>query len=147
MKLQQYDDNELILDLVEGRLSTREIAAKHGIRPDALQRLQSGQSRPTFKARLDLAREAARQEMSLRASGLARELILTHYRVGKEGPPEEARLCREFLLNLFMPEECLAARRRFLQKQKEARKAARLRQERAKAAPADPYAQQPAEDL
>lgn len=57
-----YDEDELVMDLAEGQLSYREIAAKHGISVRYVGYLIEGKRRPELQARIDAAAMVIRRQ-------------------------------------------------------------------------------------
>ena len=127
MTLKRYNDNELILDLIEARLGKSEIAAKHGITLHMLGNLQAGRVRPAFKARLDRARRAAKEEMILLGATDLREVFDTQMDVALHGTATQACKARHYILDLSVPGDAWRLEEQPGQKRPAARKAARAR--------------------
>jgi len=51
----EYDDDELVLDIAEGRLNYRQISIKHGLSLDYVGRIARGHRRPELQPRIDAA--------------------------------------------------------------------------------------------
>ena len=57
-----YDEDELVMDLAEGQLSYREIAAKHGISVRYVGYLIEGKRRPELQGRIEASAMAIRRQ-------------------------------------------------------------------------------------
>ena len=87
----EYDEDELIIDIAEGALSYREIAAKHGISERYVSYLAHGARRPELQPRIAAIAQAIRRQSRRLGAKLTRVAWarLGHLAGAKEGIPDE----------------------------------------------------------
>ncbi len=68
----KYNENQLIVDIAEGRLMFSEIAAKHGVDASYVGKIARGSRRPELTAQIEKAAECIRRQNRRLGSNLTR---------------------------------------------------------------------------
>jgi len=100
-----YDEESRVHDLAEGRLSLRQIARNHGLTPQFVCRVRQGRTRPDLMARLDPLRQLLQIVSRLQVRPWLKALAAKEAHVGITGDGDTARVCREYLLDRFLPHD------------------------------------------
>jgi len=100
-----FNEEALIWDLAEGRLSQGQIARKHKISPSLVSLIRQGKSRPSLKPRIDALRQVILDEGCRLVVPAIKALLAQEAKEGLEGKGETARKCRHYLLDRFLPAE------------------------------------------
>ena len=102
-RLKFYDDQSLVHDVGEGRLSLGQIARKHNVSRQLVARIRQGKYRPDLTSRIDALRELLVIESSRRVTPWLKALMAKELRVGITQEHDTARVCRQYILERFLP--------------------------------------------
>ena len=97
-----YDEELLVRDVAEGRLSLRKIAEKHHVAPMLVCQIRQGRKRPDLTARIDELRHLILFESTCVVVPRLKALVAKEARVGNTQNNPTARVCREYMLDRFL---------------------------------------------
>ena len=102
------DDEKLAMDIAEGRLTQREMAIKHGLSPQYLNRIINGHARPDLQALINAASTsilARSRRLGARLSFVAWHRLARLAEAEKDVADETKRKAAVDLLKLGLPDK------------------------------------------
>ena len=98
-----YNQDALIHRLAEGNLTLKQVARECGLSESYLCEIRQGKKRADLKPRIESLGRLIERESARAAVPRLEALLAEHGKQGLHGRGENARLCREFILERNLP--------------------------------------------
>lgn len=106
-KVRPYDDNELVCDLAEGKLTLREIARKHGLSATQMYNVAEGRRRPDIRRQVIRLWKMSLDDLRRVSVASVKRIMDLQIDVALSDRGHNGRMAREYVLDRLVRDQDL----------------------------------------